>query len=150
MNRINFLPDELRNNRLIKRSRMLSLNLTLLLVINLFLSAHIFYGEYRSYLNSKEAFKYKDKAKSVSLNISKPNMESLSFFEANISKNFDYNTVTISKDTIIIKFNLKNKNEFANCVNKIENINKCEIQYLVAPYEQNGNYEFEMGIEVLK
>lgn len=146
MSNINFLPIEYKEKVFLKKKVVLNLTIGLLVCANIFLSINSFSKQYKIYSSSKEVFSQRDKLTDV--NIEKPNIKALNFFEKNIYGNFNYEAVTINCDKLIVRFIINDNNDFANCVNKIESMKNCQIEYLVAPYKENNTYKFEMNIEV--
>ncbi len=148
MNKVNFLPIEIKETGFRRRKILFNVMLFLLVMINLILLSHVFYEIEKIKKDTRKVSIYKDKI--IKVNTVIPENNALVFFQHSINNNFNYDAVNINKNKITIKFNLKDKNEFIDYVNKIEKNKECKIEYLVAPYHENENYKFDVCLEVLK
>ena len=148
MNTVNFLPSEIREAGFRKRKILFNVILGLLVMTNIVLFSHTIHDIKKTKKETKKASHYNDKVISVNAPVQKN--DALVFFQQNIDNNFNYDAININKNKLAIKFSIKNNSEFIEYVNKIEENKECKIEYLVAPYQENEDYKFDVGLEVLQ
>lgn len=140
----NFLPYELKDKRFKRRRYIINYSIILIFIINCFLALHIYYGIYK--------INYEKKPNEVGIqvfnNINKEKSGVLDFFQENIVDHFLYEEANLKESTLSLKIIIRDKDEFSKYVKDLEKIKKSNIEYLIAPYEDNDVIKFEVGLEV--
>ena len=141
----NFLPHEIKDRIFKKKENFLKYSIFFLLMCNIFIILHIFYGVYEINLKNKMVINVQSKVFEDSY---EGKVDVLDFFKKNIIGHFLFEEANIKGSTLNLKIIINNKNEFSKCVKDLEKIKECNIQYLTAPYEENDFVKFEVALEV--
>ena len=142
MRDVNFLPHEIKEKIFKRKRNLINYSIAFIVLINMGITLHILQG-----INEINLAKKRDiKVESQVFNNEKSDV--LDFFKENIENHYLYDSVIVKEANLNLKIIIKDKYEFASCVEDLEKIKKCTIEYLVAPYEENSITKFEVGLKV--
>ena len=148
MKDINFLPHEIKDIKFNKKKNYINYSIVFMLIINICVVLHIFKGI--NEINYKKKIKPNNEIEVFNNNNYKKKDYVLEFFKENIIDNFSIEEVKLNGSTLSLQIVIKDENEFSKLVKELETIKKCSIQYLVAPYLEENQKKFEVGLEVEK
>jgi len=148
MKDVNFLPHEIKDIKFSKKKNYINYSIVFMLIINICVALHIYKGI--NEINLKKKTQSKNEIQVFKNNNYNEKDYVLDFFKVNIVDHFSIKRANLKGSTLSLQIVIKNENEFSNIVKELETIKKCNIQYLVAPYQEENQKKFEIGIEVEK
>ena len=141
----NFLPYDIKDKMFKKKKKIINYSMSFILICDIFLVFHIFYNVQEINLKNKMTINVQSKVFDDS---NEEKTDGLDFFQENIVGHFLFEVANLKESTLNLKIIIKNKDEFSKLVKDLEKLKKCDIQYLTAPYEENDQVKFEVGLEV--
>lgn len=146
MEKINFLPNSVKEKKYRKKESVVIIISILLSILIAVTIIHIEHTR-KTLVTVKENVKTLNKPKVVKIE-DKANEKVIKFYEDNLGYLADYDAINIYKNKISIKYTILNDDEFTEKIMIFEHMKNAVIDYIVAPYSQADKYMFEIGLDV--